>query len=241
MAANVLNDARLLVAGYDLSGQMNALGLTYSAEMLDATTFLQGTRIHTGGVKSISAQHEGLWDASDALAPDPVIFARVGGAKVPVVISPDAGAFGDRAFLFEAVHAEYTPGGSLGELLGFSVSMEGGNGLPLIQGRILRDGSSTGNVTGTAFQLGAVGATARLYAALQVYSGSGAFTVLVQSASDEAFTSPNTRVTFATVGTGVPVAAEWATPVSGAITDTWWRVTATNPNTRNFTVAVGIQ
>jgi hypothetical protein len=42
------------------------------------------------------------------------------------------------------------------------------------------------------------------------------------------------------VGTGTPVASEWAT-YAGPQTDTWWRVVATNPNTRNFTVAAGIQ
>jgi hypothetical protein len=240
MASQVLTDARLLVAGRDFSGQMNALALTYAAEMLDETTFGNDTRINKGGLKGIVGQHEGYWDATDANAPDPVLFDLVGGAGTPVIICGVAGDEGDPAYLFEAVAAEYTPGAAIGELLGFSVSMEGGNGLPLVRGTILADGAETGNVTGTAFQLGAVGASQFLYAALQVYSGTGEFIAKVQSATDEAFTSPNDRITFATIATGTAVASEWATPVAGSITDTWWRVTATNPNTRNFTAAVGI-
>jgi len=241
MTSLVLTDAKLFIAGNNLTGQMNALALDYSADMLDETTFGATTRINKGGLKSVVGNHQGLWDSASATAPDPVLFARIGTADVPVVIAPEGGDAGDRAYLFRAIHSEYNPGGAVGELMGFSVSMEGSGGQPLIQGRLLHNGSATGNVTGTAFQLGALTATQFLYAALHVFSGTGSFIVKVQSSSDEAFTSPNDRITFATVATGTAVASEWATRVAGAITDTWWRITATNPNTRNFAVAVGIQ
>ena len=241
MASQVLTDSKLFVAGYDLSGQMNALALDYSAEMLDATTFGNTTRINAGGIKSVAGSHQGLWDSSAATAPDPVLFSRVGTADVPVVIGPEGGDFGDLAYLFRAVHSEYTLGGAIGDLLPFSVLMAGSGGQPLIRGRLLHNGSASGTVTGTAYQLGAISATQFLYAALHVFSGTGSFVVKVQSAADEAFTSPTDQITFATVATGTAVAAEWATRVAGAVTDTWWRVTATNPNTRNFAVAVGIQ
>lgn len=239
MASLALTDARLLIAGRDLSGQMNALALEYGAEMLDASTFGVGTRVNAGGLKSVVANAQGLWDASTVNAPDPAIFDNIGVADIPVIIAPSP-AVGDRAYLFRAVHSEYTPGGQVGELLGFSVAMEGAGGLPLIGGALLHNGSATGNVTGTAVQLGAVSASQFVYAALQVMSGTGNFTVVVESASDQAFTVPNTRITFAQVGTATPVASEWAS-LAGAITDTWWRITAVNPNTRNFAVAVGIQ
>lgn len=238
MPSLVLTDAKLFIAGRDLSGQMNALALEYAADMLDATTFGVGTRVNAGGLKSVVANHQGLWDASTVNAPDPAIFDNIGVADVPVIIAPSP-AVGDTAFLFNAVHREYVPGGSVGELFSFSVALEGASNQQLTRGALLHNGSATGNVTGTAVQLGAVSALQRARAVLQVMSGTGAFTVLVQSASDQAFTTPNTRITFATVLTGTPVASESAS-VAGAITDTWWRITATNPNTRNFAVAVGI-
>lgn len=239
--SQVLTDARLFVAGHDLSGQMNALALDYSADMLDATTFGATTRINAAGIKSVRGQHEGLWDSSTATAPDPVLFSRVGTADVPVVIAPVNGDAGAVAYLLRAIYAEYTVGGAVGDLLSFSVSMEGAGGQPLVRGRLLHNASAAGNVTGTAFQLGAVGAGQHAYAALHVMSGTGALTVKVQSASGEAFTSPNDRITFTVVADGTAVASEWATRVAGAITDTWWRIVATNPNTRNFAVAAGIQ
>lgn len=241
MSTLVLNDVKLLVAGYDLSGQSNAIALDYSSDMLDETTFGQTTRINKGGLKSVVGSHAGNWDASDASAVDPVIFARVGVEAAPVVIAPEGGAAGALAYLLRAIHSEYTVGGAIGELLPFTVAMEGSGGQPLVRGQLLHNAAATGNVTGTAFQLGALSATQFLYAVLHVFSGTGAFTVLVQSSADQAFTTPTTRFTFATVATGTPVASEWATRVAGPVTDTWWRILATNPATRNFAVAVGIQ
>lgn len=241
MASLVLRDAKILIAGHDFSGQMNAVALEYSADMLDETAFGATTRINKGGLKSVVGSAAGHWDSASTTAVDPVLFARIGTADVPVVISPDGGQASEVAYLLRAIHAEYSVGGAVGELLPFSVSMEGSGGQPLIRGTMMHNASATGNVTGTAYQLGAVSATQFLYAALHVFSGSGAFTVLVQSSADQAFTTPNTRITFATVATGTAVASEWATRVAGSITDTWWRISATNPATRNFAVAVGIQ
>ena len=242
MPALALLDVKLFAAGHDLSGQMNACALEYAADMLDETTFGATTRINKGGLKSVVANHQGFWDAGSATAVDPVVFARVGLEDVPIVIAPEGGAVNALAYLFRAIHAEYAIGaGVVGELLPFSVAMEGTGGQPLVRGRVMHNASATGAVTGTAIQLGSISATQFLYGSFQVFSGSGTFPVLVQSSSDQAFTTPNTRITFATVATGTAVASEWATRVSGSISDTWWRITATNPATRNFAVAIGIQ
>lgn len=240
MASLALTNVKTFVAGHDLSGQMNAVALEYSADMLDATTFGATTRINAAGIKSVVASHQGLWDASATTSVDPVLFNRIGTSDIPVVISPDGGEVGEVAYLFRAIHVEYAPGGAVGELLDYSVTMEGTGGQPLIRGAMLHNGSATGDVTGTAVQVGAVGASAYLYAALHVMSGTGDFTVKVQSDSASDFSSPTDRITFTQVGTATAVASEWATRVAGAITDDYWRIVATNPNTRNFAVAIGI-
>lgn len=239
MASQVLTDVKAFIAGYDLSGQMNAVALEYGADMKDATTFGNDTRINSGGIKSVVANLQGLWDASTTSAPDPVAFNALGLSDQPVIIAP-AGTVGGTALLFRAIESEYTPGAEVGELLGFSVAMEGAGGQPMVRGALLAIGSATGNTTGAAVQVGAVSASQFLYAALEVMSGTGAFTAVVQSDDNPGFSSPTTRITFSVVATGTPVASEWAR-LAGPITDTYWRVTTTNPNTRNFTVAVGIQ
>ena len=246
MSSLALTDAKILIAGHDLSGQMNAVSLQYGADMLDGTTFGQTTRVNTAGLKSVVASAEGFWDSSATTAVDPVLFSRVGTfesgtSPVPVVVVPQGGTVGNVAYLFRVVHSEYAINGAVGDLLGFTVNMEGAGGQELIRGKLFHNASASGNVTGTAIQLGAVSSTQYVYAALHVFSGSGSFVVKVQSASDQAFTSPNDRITFTTVATGTAVASEWPTRVAGSISDTWWRITATNPATRNFAVAVGIQ
>lgn len=240
MATSILTDARLLVAGHDLSGQSNAVNLEYEAEALDATTFGQTTRIHTGGLKVVRAGAAGFWDSAATTSVDPVIFSRVGTEDVPIVIAPSYSAAGDLAYLFRAMKVKYSIESAIGELRAFDVSMEGTGGTPLVRGGFLQYGSATGNIAGgTAVELGAVAADKYLYAALHVFSGTGNFTVKIQSDDNSGFTSATDRITFTQVGTGTAVASEW-TRVAGAITDTYWRITATNPNTRDFVVVAGI-
>lgn len=243
MSSNILTDAKLYVSSFDLSGDMNALALTYAAEMKDNTTFGATTRINKAGLKSIVAQHEGLWDSNGTDQPDDVFFSRIGTANVPVTISPQTGADGEVAFLFQAVHGEYTPGAPVGELYAFTVSMEGDNGAPLVRGMVLHPATArtaTGN--GTAMQLGAVSATQDVYATLHVIAASGTnptLDVTVRSDDNSGMTTPTTRLTF-TQATGIT--SEWKS-AAGAITDDYWRVTytigGTNPSF-TFVVAVGI-
>jgi hypothetical protein len=239
MASTVLTDAKLYVSEFDLSGYMNAVNLEFAAEMLDETTFGQTTRVHTGGVKSVVAGAEGFWQA----VPDAALFARIGVQNAPVTISPTGAADGGLAYLFRAIHAEYAPGGSHGELLGFSTSMEGSDGAPLVRGLVLQPaGSETETGTGTGRQLGAVAAGKTLYASLHVLSASSGDTldVIVQSDDNSDFSSPTTRLTFpqaSAVGSG------WQT-LAGPVTDTWYRVSFTiagdgDPDF-SFVVAVGI-
>ena len=239
MASLVLTDAKVFIAGHDLSGQMSATALEYAADLRDATTFGATTRIRTGGIKSVVGNHQGLWDSASTTAVDPVLFARVGTEDVPVVVGA-TGSVGDVAYLLRAVHASYTVGAQVGDILPFTVSMEGTGGQPLVRGKFLHNGTNSGAITGTAVQLGAITATQYLYAVLHVFAGSGSHTVTLQSSADQAFTSPTTRITFTNVPTGTAVASEWAARVAGPITDTWWRVISTASD-RISAVAVGIQ
>lgn len=242
--SQVLTDAKLYVAGFDVSGDMNALALTYSAEMKDATTFGNSTRVNAGGLKSIVAQHEGLWASNGTDDPDDVFFSRIGTADIPVTICPTTGADGEVAFLFRAVHSEYTPGAEVGELYAFTVSMQGADGAPLVRGKVLQPaGAETASADGTGRELGAVAADETLYGSLHVLAASGTtptLNVIVQSDADNTFASPLTRLTFAQK---TAIGSDWQT-VAGAITDTWYRVSftigGTNPSF-SFVVAVGIK
>jgi hypothetical protein len=239
MSSYVLTDAKIWAAGYDFSGSMNQGALDYEAETLDNTAFGATTRSNKGGLLTANAAFQGFWDSSVTTAPDPVIFSQIGTSDLPIVIVPQGATVGNTTFLFRALSAKYTPGAQVGDLLRFGLEMKGSGGHPLVRGKLFHAGSAAGDVTGTAIQLGATASGKYLYAALQVFSGSGNFTVKVQSDDNSGFTSATDRITFAQVGTGTAIASEWAR-VAGPITDDWIRITATNPATRNFAVAIGI-
>jgi hypothetical protein len=94
--------------------------------------------------------------------------------------------------------------------------------------------------------LGAVAANKKLYATLHVLGVSGStnptVNVSVQSASSSGFTSPSTRISFAQKAA---IGAQFATPIAGAITDTWvrarWVVAGAGSPAFNLVVSAGIK
>lgn len=241
MAIQVLKDCKLWLDGWDLSGDMNALALRYGAELQDDTVFGDDTRSRAGGLKTVAVQHEGYWNGG-ADQVDDALFQSIGVADKPMTFGPETGADGERAFTVLTNLGEYAPGGEIGAMLAFSVSGEATG--PLVRATVMHNAAETASGNGVARQLGAVGATEKLYAALHVVAVSGTTPTLdVTVESDDAvgFLTPTTRITFAQA---TAIGSEWATPVAGAITDDWWRVTWTISGAGpsfTFIVTIGIQ
>lgn len=240
MANQILRDCKLYADKYDFSGKMNALALTLGVDLKDDTAFGDDTKSNVAGLRSVSFQHEGYFEAGVGSV-DEVFFANLGLANKPMTISPMAAAEGDVAYFFNSLQGKYAPGAKHGELLNFQVSGQASS--DLVRGTILNNATRTVSGNTTALQLGAVSAVQKLFAALHVLVVSGTtptLVVKVQSASAQGFGTPNDRITFASQN---GANALWAAPVSGAITDTWWRVnytiTGTTPSFQ-FVVPVGI-
>ena len=238
MTTEVLKNCKLWLDGYSLSGYLNAIAIEYGAEMLDATTFGNDTKINAGGIKTVTAQHEGYWDSE----PDGALFGMIGVSDKPMTACPQTGVVGDVAYFFLSNLAEYSPGAAHGELFSFSVSAESTG--KLVRGEILINGSAlaaSGN--GTARQLGAASSAQKLYAALHVTAVDGTLPtldVVVQSDDAEAFTTATDRITFTQA---TDIGSEFK-ELAGAITDTWYRISyaiaGTSPQF-TFAVAVGIR
>ena len=102
----------------------------------------------------------------------------------------------------------------------------------------------TSSGTGTAWQVGALSSSQRLYAGLHVISASGTTpTLAVKVQSDTVgFGSATDRITFSTA-TDVANREQFSS-VAGAITDDYWRVSYTiggsSTPTFSFMVCVGI-
>jgi hypothetical protein len=230
VTVHVISQQQVLFGGYRLTGQTNALGEAMTTAVLDGTTLGSDTILNEPGLKGYGQSFEGFWAPTE----DAGIYGYQRTRNVPSTICLTDGAGGSPCRMVLGMVGGYEVGeASVGELLPFSYSLGAMSGPQ--RGAILHNGSATGNVTGTAYNLGAPSAT--VYGVLHVFSGTGSFTVNIQSATAEGFGTPNTRITFTTVATGTPRTYQWATASAG---DAWWRITATNPNTRDFAVGVAI-
>lgn len=169
------------------------------------------------------------------------MFGYVGTNETTVSVVGQYGA-GNVGYGFKSLETAYSLLGAHGEIAPFSASAAG-------QSRAFRgtqlhasDTARTATGTGTAYNLGAVSSTQRLYATLHVVAASGTsptLDVTIESDDAEGFPSAVTRLTF----TQATARTHQFTSVAGPITDTWFRVKhtigGTNPSFRYF-VLVGI-
>jgi hypothetical protein len=248
MSSQILSNAKLWLDGYDLSGDVNALAIRYGAEIKDATPVSAVSRVRLPGLRAFGFAHEGFWNGGVGNVDD-ALFQRLGLANTVMSVSASAlfggaGAEGEIADTGQVVEAAYSPGAKIGDVLAFSVAGEAGAG-PLVRGTVCLNGTKTVTGSGSVFQLGAVSAAQKLYAALHVLAPVAGVTptlnVKVQSAALVGFGSPTDRITFAQA---VALGAQWGAPAAGAITDQFYRVTWTIGGTGSpsfpFVVVVGI-
>jgi len=241
MAAQILSNAKVYVAGDDVSGDMNAVALKATAELKEATSLIDLTRTRRPGLKDVSFQLEGFWNGGVGNV-DETMFNNVPLPNVPVTIAPLTGAESELCYFLQSDILEYKLGAKIGDVLPISVGGAAGSG-PLVRGTILTNSARTTTGTGTIMNVGAVGAAQKLYAILHVLSitpsGSPSLACKIQSAALVGFGSPSDRVTFSA---SVAVGAQYAVPVAGAITDAFWRAnwTLTNITSITFLVAMGI-
>ncbi|MFH1117917.1 MAG: hypothetical protein V1792_28685 [Pseudomonadota bacterium] len=247
----ILKNARVHLAQFDLTSDLNQVNLNYGAAMQDGTVFLDGTRINKPGLYDLSFNHAGFVQYGAGLI-DETLFNKIGASASPMSVVPEPGgasgaiAAADRGFLSSVVEATYTPGGPVGDLLKFGVTGVGA-GYPLVRGLVLEPGVAERTVTGTGtIVLGvATSATQYLYGLIHVTSfTAGTLAVIIQSAAAVGFSGPSTRITFDTASART---SQFAVPVAGGAgapyTDTYYRVSYTiaGGGTWKFLVLVGVQ
>jgi hypothetical protein len=240
---SVFKNCKFYIDGYDFSGSMNTLALTREIDEVEYKVFGNAAPVYLPGLEKITFEHQGYASSSGGTDVEDIIYAKLSDASVPMMVCPLTGAVNEQCHFAPGIEYAYQWGGAVGEMNAFTVK-GGGQGYPLILGCIMLTGAKTATATGTAYQLGEVTAAQYLYAQLHVFAQSGTtptLDVTVESDDAEGFSSPTTRITFAQIaGASVPTAV-WATPVAGAITDTWWRVKATiGGSDPSFTIAVAV-
>ena len=238
----IVENRKLWVDQWDLSGDLQGVALELGHELQDDTVLGDSTRSHVPGLETMDLQHEGVWIAG-VDQPDAIFEEHKGLADVLATVTPVNGTEGAIAYFCRTSRGLYTPGGKVGDLHQFSVSLKASGGYGAIRGTLMVNATKTSTATGTARQLGAVTAAQKLYAGLHVLTVSGTsptLDVTVKSDDASGFPSATTRGTFAQK---TAADSEWLTPVAGAITDDWWRVDWTLGGTTpsfEFVVSVGI-
>ena len=239
MSSYVLTDAKIWVEQFDLSGDMNSVALEEAADPKDATTFGQTTRIRKGGLLDVRMQAEGFFNANGSTAVDDLMAVRLGGGPGPVSIAPQGQAEGNVAYCFPAAYLRYQIGAPVGEMFAFSLEASTQKTVSgstptrprLARGQIILGTQKTATGSGTAFQLGAIAAGQKLYAAIHVVALNGSPpTIRIQSDNASGFPSATTRATATSVSSDLLV-------VAGAVTDDWWRADWTFSGT-SFTAIV---
>lgn len=245
MAVFALTNANIYVGTYDLSSDANKVSFDWKADPEDSTTFgTSGYRSRIGGLGDATFNGSGFVQMNPATGVDGTLFPLLGTSANIVTVSPD-GADGSRAYSAQVEVSNYQWGDAVGSIAPFSVEGMNSAANGVIPGYVLATKSARGtSSTGTITNIGATSATQRLFAALHVFTASGTLPTLdvtVKSAALVGFGSPTTRITFAQQ---TAAAAVWATPVSGAITDAFYRVDWTIAGTTpsfTFAVVVGIR
>lgn len=239
MSLQVLKNAKIYLAQYDVSGDANQVQLVMATEGLDATTFGQTAKVELPGLESVKLTGKvfSQYDATNMKSED-IVMANLAVSNVPMSLSPLGGAVGDLVWMFKALVASYQPGLVIGQLpaADLAASMSGSR---LVRGTVLETGVKNAGGNGASAQLGAVSATQCVYAAVHIFaiSGGGTFTLKVQSDNATGFPSPADVLTF-TAATAK--GSEWK-EAAGPVTDDWWRASWTlTSGSVTFAAVMGI-
>lgn len=237
----IARDQNVWLGGYNLTGVMNALALELALETHDKTVFGKKTRQSAAGLKTIRAEHEGYFDAEKA---DEALFSAIGLSGEVMTVAVEDGAEGAVAYTFPAAVAQYNPGGSVGDLLAFSVSAEAsGDDANIVRGTVLHNGKKTASDSGTSHELGTVAAGGSLFAALHVVEISGTqqprLDVVVESGATATIRAPVARVTFESAARPGSQWKRTQGPIPHRHYRITWRLRGTTP-AATFVVVAGI-
>lgn len=127
MATIHFRNAKILVGGFELSGDFNAIQVAFSAEMLDETAFGDSTRIHKGGLLVCDITGGGWWDGAAGHV-DRILFDLVGDDDEIITVYANGiteGTSTDKGFAMKGVVETYNLKGDPGSLLGFDFAIQG--------------------------------------------------------------------------------------------------------------------
>ncbi len=240
-----LKNAKLWMAGFDLSADHNQLEFNGAKDTPEDTRFGMDSRSYLpDGLVTFGVSHAGMYDQDSSATPlkvDDVLFAEHVGTALTVMTFAAVGAVGDVGYSFNGITSAYQSiGGAVGDAHVFSATGLGTG--DAVRGTIMEPGvtarSSSSN--SSEFNLGDLAAGETVYAALHVIATTGSPTLDVDIESDATgFASPTTRISFAQA---TAIGAQFLSDTTVTADDFWraaWVFGGTGSIT--FVVNCGIQ
>jgi hypothetical protein len=247
MAALVLLDAETLIGSVRMTGTVNKTELDIVYDALETTNYASGgAKTRIAGLQSTMTKCEGWFDSTapetGALAYDAEQFAQLGGAQVPVTISP-TGADLSVAYIVGGRKGAISLFGEVGEVAPFDAETWGDG--KIARGQLIHPANvvRTAGGTGSTSILGTIPAGKSLYVSLHAVTVTGvtpALTLTVQRDDNAGFSSPLTVATLGPVA--IPSSALFILPGPFTPDDRYrvvWTFTGTALAAR-FAVAVGV-
>ena len=238
MATFVQTALETLLGEWDISTDHRAVSLILSNELQDSTVYGHSARASKPGLNMWEAVGEGYNDyADDAL--DERLFGKIALPDILLTIAPLGASVTQVAYFGNSAQGEYQPAGSdVGDLLAFRWSASGSEKYGMIRGSVALNAQPSSSGNGTAYQLGQVSATQRVFLGLHFIAASAAITVTLESDDAEGFPSATTQATAAAQS----APGHQFLSAAGAITDDWWRIEyTTGGGTFDIIALVGIQ
>lgn len=239
----------ILVGGFEAAANSKSLAVDAQCNVLDSTPLSTTDLFQTvqAGQKSWSFQLDGMQDFAVNAVDTIIGLSGYFATPQPFTGCPDGIVDGSIGYFGYPLLSGYTPMGERTTELGTFQLKGKGAANPLVRGMIIHPTATARIASGTGTQqsIGALSATQKMWAALHVVTASGStpsLTVKVQSATtaDSGFASPTDRITFTAAS---DITNPQVSSVTGAITDTRWRVAWTISGSSpsfNFAVCAGI-
>lgn len=253
----LLKDLLAWFGGYDFQGHVSSANLTGAKAELANGRFGDDVEPLFPGLQQIASEFGGFWSAENSSAPDTVIWPRIDPTLTPaawpvVMIPPYSPAatpntFGNWGYLVVGKQYSYNFTGQHGQLMPFSVRTLPATTYALYRQKLMAAKATvSATTTGTGFQLGELTASLKMVVSFHVFSitGTGAWTLTIESDDNSGFTSATTRATLTQVDQDDDPTFE-VVEIAGPISnDDFWRAVLTEDSgTSSITYAVtmGIQ
>lgn len=212
MGEFVLKNVRVLIGGADISGDMNEVTLTRSADILDKTVFGSSWRRKLAGLRDIQITGGGFFEAATTQKLVHQVASKLGSTGTVVTVAQGS-SIGAICYSGNNMLSEYSPAGRVGEMMRFNFACFGDG--DAVRGIVAQAGTGLSTaLSATPQNLGNRPSTKRLYGIVQVRgvsSSGGTHTIRpkVQVASSSGFVAGlTTAINMSAIGWTQRVSAE---------------------------------